>query len=384
VSSINLNKTSLSLFIYGIYTKQSETLTASVIPSDASNTAVTWSSSNASVVSVSNTGEVTSISKGTATITVTANDGNGASATCEVEVKQFVTSIILDKNKLDMIIGEESTLSVASILPENANDKTYSWTTSDNSVASVDANGKVIAKSVGKATIKAVANDGSGSGGTCSVVVSNPCPVGAVDMGTHSSEGYKVYWATSNLSTSGLCANPVDYGDYYAWGETEPKTDYSWSTYKWCKGSEKNLTKYNTNSYYGLVDSKTVLYPEDDAAHVILGGSWRMPTDAEWTELRDNCTWKWTSSYNGTKAYGVIVRAPNGNSIFLPAGGGRYDTSISSVGITVNYWSSSLRSDYPLEAYKCYFASGASATSTVSVCSCIRIEGYSIRPVCEE
>ena len=384
VSSINLNKTSLSLFIYSIYNKQSETLTASVIPSDASNTAVTWSSSNASVVSVSNTGEVTSISKGTATITVTANDGNGASATCEVEVKQFVTSIILDKNKLDMIIGEESTLSVASILPENANDKTYSWTTSDNSVASVDANGKVIAKSVGKATIKAVANDGGGCGGTCSVVVSNPCPVGAVDMGTHSSEGYKVYWATSNLSTSGLCADPVDYGDHYAWGETEPKTDYSWSTYKWCNGSKESLTKYNTKSSYGRVDKKTVLYPEDDAAHVKLGGSWRIPTDAEWTELRNNCTWEWTSIYNGNIAYGMIVRAPNGNSIFLPAVW-VFDFAGSVGRLRAGYyWSSSICSDYPYEAYILYFASDATESKTVSVSSGGRYEGYSIRPVCDE
>jgi len=69
---------------------------------------------------------------------------------------------------------------------------------------------------------------------------------------------YKLYWAKSNLSTSGLCANPKEYGDYYAWGGTEPKIEYSVSTDEW--GS-------------------------DDAAREVLGGKWRIPTDAEWTAL---------------------------------------------------------------------------------------------------
>ena len=78
---------------------------------------------------------------------------------------------------------------------------------------------------------------------------------------------YKLYWATSNLCEDGLCSNPEDYGDYYAWGETEPKLNYSWSTYKWCKGNSSTMTKYCNESNYGyngFTDNKTVLAPEDD------------------------------------------------------------------------------------------------------------------------
>jgi len=87
-------------------------------------------------------------------------------------------------------------------------------------------------------------------------------------------------------------SSPEGYGDYFAWGETTAKSDYSWITYKWCNGSSESLTKYNTSSSYGTVDNKTVLDSADDAAHANWGGSWRMPTHAEWTELNEN----WTNS----------------------------------------------------------------------------------------
>jgi hypothetical protein len=118
--------------------------------------------------------------------------------------------------------------------------------------------------------------------------------------------GLSVKWATFNVGAS----KPEDYGDYFAWGETEPKEEYTWATYKW--GTSGKLTKYNTT------DGKTILDPEDDAAYVNWGDKWRMPTDAERDELVENCTWTWTTqnSINGYK-----VTGPNGNSIFLPAGG---------------------------------------------------------------
>ena len=86
-----------------------------------------------------------------------------------------------------------------------------------------------------------------------------------VDLGLPSG----TMWATCNIGAN----YPEDYGDYYAWGETETKSNYDWSTYKWCKGSEDTLTKYCTDNDYGTVDNKTVLDPEDDAAHVKWGGS---------------------------------------------------------------------------------------------------------------
>ncbi len=154
--------------------------------------------------------------------------------------------------------------------------------------------------------------------------------------------GLSVKWATCNVGAS----SPEEYGNYYAWGETSPKTTYSWSTYKWCNGSYNTMTKYCTDSDYGTVDNKTVLDPEDDAASVNMGGSWRMPTDDELKELRIECTWTWTSNYNSTGVAGRIVTSKiNGNSIFLPAAGGRGLSDLHSAGSDGYYWSSSLYTD---------------------------------------
>ena len=132
--------------------------------------------------------------------------------------------------------------------------------------------------------------------------------VPAVDLGLPS--GLK--WAACNLGAS----RPEEYGDYYAWGETEPKEKYSWETYKF--GTDFVLSKYVTDPAYGAVDHKTLLDPEDDAAVVNLGGSWRMPTEAEYDELISKAIWTWTSR-NGVSGY--LVTGSNGNSIFLPAAG---------------------------------------------------------------
>ena len=181
--------------------------------------------------------------------------------------------------------------------------------------------------------------------------VAFPFPVPeAVDLGLPS--GLK--WASFNLGAS----EPEEYGDYYAWGETEPKSAYSWATYKWWIGYSTSLTKYNTKSSYGTVDNKTVLDPEDDAAHVNLGGKWRMPTDTEWTELRENCTWEWTT-LNGVKGSKVISKKSGYTDkwIFFPAAGYRYDASLIFAGTMGDYWSSSLYTDNPIEAWYVYFQS---------------------------
>ena len=142
-------------------------------------------------------------------------------------------------------------------------------------------------------------------------------------------------WATCNVGA----ANPEEYGNYYAWGETETKTTYKWSTYKWYIKSSSTFTKYNTSSPYCTRDNKTVLDLADDAAHVNWGGKWRMPTDAEWTELRENCEWTWIF-LNGHMGY--QVKGTNGKSIFLPAAGFRNYDGLNSAGDYGVYWSSSL------------------------------------------
>ena len=289
------------------------------------------------------------------------------------EVKTFTTDVVpvesvsLDKTEYTFnTIGNTLTLT-ATVLPADATDKSVRWSSSSDAVATVDASGKVTAVSKGTATIKAEAKDGSGKYASCSVTVNTPCPSGAVDL------GLSVYWGTTNIGAS----KPEDYGDYYAWGETEPKESYSWSTYKYGTSSSGPFFKYNTSDSYGTVDNKTVLEPEDDVASVKLGGEWRMPTDAEWTELRTKCTWTWTTNYNGTGVKGQIVTATNGNSIFLPAAGYRRDTKLYDAGSYGYYWSSSLNTDKPSIAWYVNFNSGTVRRRDYGY----RSYGQSVRPV---
>ena len=174
----------------------------------------------------------------------------------------------------------------------------------------------------------------------------NTIPEYAVDLGLPSG----TLWADRNVGADA----PEAYGDYFAWGETSPKSIYNWSTYKWCNGSMYTLTKYCTNSYYGTVDNKTILDLEDDAAYVNMGLEWRMPTHEEMQELLNNCTRTWITQ-NGVNGYKVT--GPNGNSIFLPAAGWRQSSSLSA-GSIGNYWSSSLAESIPYGAYGLYFESG--------------------------
>ena len=162
-----------------------------------------------------------------------------------------------------------------------------------------------------------------------------------VDLGLPS--GLK--WATCNIGAT----TPEGYGDYFAWGETEPRSNYHLTTYKYCNGSSSTLTKYNTSISYGTVDNKTTLELSDDAARANWGGKWRMPTKAEQDELRNNCTWTWTTQ-NGVNGYKVTSKT-NGNSIFLPAAGYRSGMSAYDVGSHGWYWSSSIWEIYPPCAY---------------------------------
>ncbi len=185
--------------------------------------------------------------------------------------------------------------------------------------------------------------------GTQASAQTAPANVQAVDLGLPSG----LRWASCNVGATAA----EGYGDYYAWGETAPKTDYSWATYKHANGAENKLTKYCTDTSYGdncFTDDKTTLEPGDDAATVNWGEEWRMPTDAEWTELREQCTWTWTT-LNGV--YGCQVTSKtNSNSIFLPAAGYRYGTDLNNVGSYGDYWSSSLYV-FPEYAWFIYFNS---------------------------
>lgn len=131
-------------------------------------------------------------------------------------------------------------------------------------------------------------------------------PAGAIDL------GLSVAWATTNIGATSI----EEGGDRYAWGEIETKTVYSSSNYKWSDGSSLNLTKYNCDSNYGVVDNKRALDLEDDVAHAKLGGDWRMPLYIEAKELMDNCSWK---MYEVGGTSGVLGTSKiNGNTIFFP------------------------------------------------------------------
>ena len=148
-----------------------------------------------------------------------------------------------------------------------------------------------------------------------------------VDLGLPSG----VKWAIFNVGAT----KPEEYGDYFAWGETEPKELYDWSTYKWCDGSYNTLTKYNTDSEYGVVDNKKILESSDDAAYVNWGGNWRMPSVDEWNELLSHCSLKWEER-NGVSGV-VLVSVQNWNSLFLPAAGVyHYDNGL--VNLNVEGW----------------------------------------------
>ena len=189
--------------------------------------------------------------------------------------------------------------------------------------------------------------------------------------------GLSVKWATMNVGAN----TPEDYGDYFSWGEIEPKDEYSLMTYKYFDwngsgGLTGGLTKYNTNNNYGTVDNKIQLELGDDAARADWGGSWRMPTDAELTELREQCRWTWKNQ-NGVRGYKVTSMS-NGNSIFLPAAGFRSGWSLFVAGDYGYYWSSSLNTDDSEFAWGVIFD-----VSIVDRLDGNRVHfGYSVRPVC--
>lgn len=156
--------------------------------------------------------------------------------------------------------------------------------------------------------------------------------------------GLSVKWATCNIGAT----KPEEYGDYLAWGETEPKESYDMNHYPW-----------------DFVD----------AANAQWGGSWRMPTKEECDELIDKCTWKWTTV---NRVNGYKITAKNGNWIFLPAVGNRYGTSSYSVGSYGSYWSSTVYEGDSFYAYFLGFGSSSKYTHSYYLS-----RGRTVRPVSE-
>ena len=348
-------------------------LSATITPAEAFAT-ITWTSSDESVATVDANGLVTAVAGGTCTITAKTS-GNNKTATCSVTVKQMVTSIVLSQTTAVLESDGIVRLS-ATVLPVNASNKTVVWSSNNEAVAGV-VNGTVVAAgSYGTAVITCEAADGSGVTATCIVYILDPSTY--VNLGLPSG----TLWATCNIGAT----SPEDYGDYFAWGETagynDGKTNFNWSTYKWCEGSSSTMTKYCTDSSYGyngFTDNKTELDLEDDAAYVNWGPAWRMPSIEQFAELinSDYTTTEWTTQ-NGVYGRKITskVAGYEGNFIFLPAAGDRDNSSLGEAGAEGNYWSRTLGGSYPNNARGLYFHSGFIGTYNGS-----RYYGRSMRPV---
>ena len=139
--------------------------------------------------------------------------------------------------------------------------------------------------------------------------------------------GLSVKWATCNVGAT----SPEEYGDYFAWGETSTKETYDDDN---CPTYGLSISQLQAQGY---IDGEGNLTPQHDAATANWGGDWRMPTWVELDELYNNCIWTWTTQ-NGVNGYKVV--GPNGNSIFLPATGGRSGSSLYNAGSYGDYWSS--------------------------------------------
>ena len=195
-----------------------------------------------------------------------------------------------------------------------------------------------------------------------------------VDLGLPSG----LLWARCNLGAT----TPEDYGNYYAWGETQAKSEYSWYTYRYGIGYNY-LTKYCNMSdfgYNGFTDTLTILEPNDDAATSILDSNAHIPTESEWNELIQYCTGEWTS-LNGVGGYRFT--GPNGNSIFLPAAGQRdsSDPSIVGEGMWGTYWSADLNIEFPSSARNFHFISEDYETNIAEMTYDGRYHGLSVRAV---
>ena len=189
-----------------------------------------------------------------------------------------------------------------------------------------------------------------------------------VDLGLPSG----TLWATRNIGAS----SPEDYGDYFAWGETEPKDFYDLYTYKWWESwfesgwTHWGYTKYcnsSSSGYMGNTDDKTELDPEDDAATVNWGSDARMPSSEQFLELISFCTRQWTQR-NGVN--GNLIIGPNGKTIFLPAAGVRELEMLNAAGSIGVYWSRTVAG-----AVGAYYLRGSSVLSDG------RYYGFTVRAV---
>lgn len=333
VESITINQPTLSLELGSV-----GQLTTTILPTDVSNTNVTWTSSDLSVATVDAQGVVTAVSAGTATITVTTSDGS-KTATCAVTVTNpvvHVESVSLNKTSLSLTVGGTETIQ-ATVSPSTASNTNVTWSSSNTSVATV-SNGTVTAQAVGTATITASAG---GKSATCTVTVSIPVTgvsldktITSVHTGNRLSlnatlipsnaTNKNVTWASSNTSVATVNANgfvtPVAAGSTTITVKTEDGSKTKSCVVTVIEQSlaavDMGVSVYWANMNLGAssevcvgtrYDNGWKNDSDEDCATLVNGSKWRTPTKAEWEELVANCTIEWIEWDEATQLSGGYV-----------------------------------------------------------------------------
>jgi uncharacterized protein (TIGR02145 family) len=323
VTGVTLNKATLTLGVNEEYT-----LAATVLPINVSDKTVIWTSSNESKAIVDAAGKITAIAAGSATITAKA--GN-KTATCTVTV--IANPITLNKTALELIVGEEQTLTATT----NPTGQTVTWTSSDNTKATVGTSGKIYAVAAGTVNIAAKIGERYVN---CTVTIYDVSQETGVNI-------YGTTWATRNVGTTPntFTSRMSDYGGYYQWNRNEEGWISDWTT------------------------SATTWETSNDVCPI----GWRVPTYEEYTSLV-NAGSVWTTVNGKTgKKYG------NGaNSLFLPAAGSHSSPSsmLGRAGLYGFYWSSTVNGTSSFPLY--FYSPSVSPTGNYS-----RADGFSVRCVAE-
>ena len=304
-----------------------------------------WSSSNEDVAEIDEGGKITALDLGRTEITASYGD---VEESFFVDVEELPVIDFTIPESVEVIEGEVVEIPVTGIEPAGASLSTIGWEISNDSYAEyyIEDNKLYVRGMIaGIVTLFGRLEE-----------VSKSCEVEIVEYHEYVDLGLPsgLKWATCNVGAE----NPEDYGDYYAWGETSTKSEY---------------TKENSETYgEEIADiSGNSTY---DVARKQWRGSWRMPTESEFKEILENCEWTWTTQ-NGVWGYKAI--GPNGNSIFLPAAG-YLDGAELKFGEKCGYYWSSLPESMGGSAYYMFFKSDKDSTLW-----CSRYYGLSVRPIRE-
>lgn len=365
LQSISLDQTEVSL-------KKGETtqLQAILDPADATGVHLSWTTDDYTVATVESDGTVEAKGAGTTLVKVHAGD---LEAACQIKVTVPVTSMTVFD---DFVIeaGQSRKLNVH-IYPDDATDNDIIWGSLYPEIAYVSDDGVLHGVSWGETTISYRTKEIPATFVTAKVLTHCEEPE-AVDLGLSSK------WASFNLGAT----RPEEYGYYYAWGETEPKAQYTDVTYKHVNHSGSSslmtsLIKYNKDinmGYNGFTDWKATLDNSDDAAWTKLGGKWNIPDIRDIYELYTKCYWVSTTR-NGVKGYNIT--GPSGNSIFLPLAGYMSGSSLNLAGRDGFYWGNQYDASFCCDAVTMWFSEGFVEQEFFEYYFYIRSKGQTIRPV---